>query len=93
MEAAAIKGIMALATAASASASLITAFKSQKDDKPSAAPVAEAPEAAPAPDDDATRRAKRRSIASQVARRGRASTILTQRSGVGGGAGDSLGGG
>lgn len=33
--------------------------------------------AMPSPDDEATRRAKRRSIAAQMRRRGRASTILT----------------
>lgn len=42
----------------------------------------------PTPDDDAARRAKRRSVAGTARRRGRQSTILTSGTGV---TGDSLG--
>lgn len=54
-------------------------------DKPAAPPPVEPP--TPLPDDEAMRKARRRSITSQMARRGRASTILTDQ-----GTGDALGG-
>lgn len=45
--------------------------------KPSA-PTVTAPPVMPTPDDDAMRRARRRSLAAQLGRRGRQSTILSQ---------------
>lgn len=65
-------------------------------DRPSAAPeVAPAPEVEPPPvmpipDDEAATKARRRSIAKSMARRGRQSTILTDPV-TGGDAGDALG--
>ena len=41
-------------------------------------PSVEAPKVMPTPDDEAMRRARRRSLASQLGRRGRQSTILSQ---------------
>lgn len=49
-------------------------------------PVFEPPPVMPTADDDAVKRAKKKSIAAQVARRGRASTILTQNDDAVGGA-------
>lgn len=46
------------------------------------APVAEPPKLMPVPDDEAAKLAKRRSLARQRARAGRASTILTQDTSV-----------
>lgn len=79
----------------SVAASLISAVGSMKKDKAPAAaaplevpaPVAEAPARAPSVDDAQVALARKRSIASQVSRRGRASTILT------GDSDSSLGGG
>lgn len=62
------------------------------DDRPALAPaviappVFEPPPIMPVADDEATNRAKKKSIAAQVARRGRASTILTQNEDAVGGA-------
>lgn len=50
------------------------------------APVVEAQVVMPLPDDDAVQKAKKRSIASQMARRGRQSTILSQNEDAVGGA-------
>jgi len=50
------------------------------------APVVEPPPLMPIPDDEEAQKARRRSIAAQISRRGRQSTILTQRD-----IGDSLG--
>lgn len=48
-----------------------------RDEGPSGAPVPEPVKTMPLPDDEAARKAKRRSIAGMRARSGRASTILT----------------
>lgn len=45
--------------------------------KPKAEPAAASPTVMPTPDEEAIRMARRRSITSQLARRGRQSTILT----------------
>lgn len=45
-----------------------------------AAPVLAKPEPMPTPDEDAMKRARQRSIAAQLARSGRQSTILTDQS-------------
>lgn len=55
-----------------------------KPDKPAAPPPLESP--APLPDEEALKKARRRSISAQLGRRGRQSTILTDTGG------DALGG-
>ena len=55
-----------------------------------AAPEVEPPPVMPIPDDEAATKARRRSIAKSMARRGRQSTILTDPV-TGGDAGDALG--
>ncbi len=58
-------------------------------------PAVEAPPTMPTPDDKAVEAARKRSIAAQVARRGRQSTILSQNDDAVGGAisgADKLGG-
>lgn len=57
--------------------SSIFAKKGGRGEEP-AAPTQSKPTVMPTPDDQAVQQAKRRQIASDVARRGRASTILTE---------------
>lgn len=60
---------------------------------PPPAPAVEPPAVMPLPDDDAVAKARKRSIAAQMRRRGRQSTIMTQTDPVSGGsASDPLGG-
>jgi len=62
---------------------------SMLDDQPKVEPPAVTqPNVMPVPDDQAVQQAKRRSIAAQMARRGRASTILTDSQS----SGETLGG-
>lgn len=86
--------IMAIASLVGAGGSLIQQRKADKRAEADAALQRatlaelqqEPPAVMPTVDDEATRRARRRSIASTMARRGRASTILTDS-----GTGDTLG--
>lgn len=64
-------------------------FTKPKETPAPAAPVIPPPPVMPTPDDKAVEAAKRRSIAAQIARRGRQSTMLTDP--VTGGS-DTLGG-
>lgn len=65
-----IQGIGAVASA-------VSAFSSMGKKGGSSAPVMEKAPVMPTPDDDAIKKAKRRSVAQQIARSGRESTILT----------------
>ena len=51
-------------------------FFNKHDATAAAAPAITSPPVMPEPDDEAVKRAKRRSIADQMRRRGRASTVL-----------------
>ena len=73
--------LMAIAGAVSAGASLYSAMN-----KPDAAAPPPPEKATPMPDDEALKKARRRSISAQLGRRGRQSTILTDTGG------DALGG-
>lgn len=70
----------------SAAKSLFTPTpKAPKQAEPAAAPEVTAPTVMPTSDDARTQEAKRRSLAMQAARGGRASTILTDNDSFGGG--------
>lgn len=77
---AAIPAVGAIASAAST----IGAFMMSQKGAP-AMPAAEEPVAMPTPDDEAQKRARRRSVARSLANRGRASTMLTGEDTLGGG--------
>ena len=75
-------GITGTALATAVAGAVVSKALAPKAPKPTAvaAPVLEAPVVMPLPDDQAAQAAKRRSIAAQVVRRGRASTILSDSS-------------
>lgn len=68
------------AVAGSLLSGVVSKMMSGGDDKGSSAPAVAAPSVMPNPDDAAAQAARRKSISDQMARRGRASTILSDTS-------------